>query len=157
VLALGITLVIVGAGLLVAEAHVVSYGLLGLLGLAALVTGTVTALGSAGAATALIIVIAVAIAMASGAAVALAARAGLRAGRTRVRSGPEALVGRLGVVRATSGPVAQVFVDGGLWQARPAWELDDDPPLTKGEAVVVERVNGLTLGVRRAEEWEVES
>jgi membrane protein implicated in regulation of membrane protease activity len=30
--------------------------------------------------------------------------------------------------------------------------MDDE--LTAGDAVVVERVSGLTLGVRRAEEWE---
>jgi membrane protein implicated in regulation of membrane protease activity len=32
---------------------------------------------------------------------------------------------------------------------------DEQPNLAEGERVVVERVNGLTLAVRRAEEWEV--
>jgi membrane protein implicated in regulation of membrane protease activity len=47
-----------------------------------------------------------------------------------------------------------VFVDGALWRAR-AWGLEGDPPLQSGLPVVVENVNGLTLTVRPAEEWEV--
>ena len=35
------------------------------------------------------------------------------------------------------------------------WELEGEPPLTRGQPVVVEHVNGLTLTVRPAEEWEV--
>lgn len=67
----------------------------------------------------------------------------------RVRGGAEGLLGRIGDVR-TSG---QVFVDGALWRARPG--AGEDGPLRPGEPVVVERVDGLTLTVRRAEEWEV--
>ena len=47
-----------------------------------------------------------------------------------------------------------VFVDGALWRAR-AWGLEDEPALSPGDPVVVEGVNGLTLTVRPAEEWEV--
>ncbi len=47
-----------------------------------------------------------------------------------------------------------MFVDGALWRAR-LWELEDEPPLSRGDPIVVERVNGLTLTVRPAEEWEV--
>ncbi len=47
-----------------------------------------------------------------------------------------------------------MFVDGALWRAR-MWELEGEPPLTRGQPVVVEHVNGLTLTVRPAEEWEV--
>ena len=48
-----------------------------------------------------------------------------------------------------------ILVDGALWRARPCWE--DDGPLRVGDHVVVERVKGLTLSVRRAEEWELET
>jgi membrane-bound serine protease (ClpP class) len=57
------------------------------------------------------------------------------------------------VVRRWQNGDGQVFVDGALWRARPSWP-DSDDQLTPGDAVVVERVNGLTLAVRRAEEWE---
>ena len=46
-----------------------------------------------------------------------------------------------------------MFVDGALWRARPSWP-DGEQELAAGDAVVVERVSGLTLAVRRAEEWE---
>jgi membrane-bound serine protease (ClpP class) len=50
--------------------------------------------------------------------------------------------------------MAQVFVDGALWRARPMW--DGEETLREGDAVVVESVRGLTLGVRHAEQWELE-
>jgi membrane protein implicated in regulation of membrane protease activity len=46
-----------------------------------------------------------------------------------------------------------VLVDGALWRARRSW-ADDDEELGLGDPVVVERVSGLTLAVRKAEEWE---
>ena len=74
---------------------------------------------------------------------------------TRVQSGAEGLCGRRGVVRRWSEPSGQVFVDGALWRARHEWPLGDDETLHEGDAVVVERVSGLTLCVRRADEWEL--
>jgi membrane protein implicated in regulation of membrane protease activity len=79
-------------------------------------------------------------------------RKGLAASRHRVRSGPERLVGRVGEVRAAPAPVGQV--DGALWRAR-VWAADEDAALQRGDPIVVERVDGLTLTVRRAEQWEV--
>src|SRR5919202_3731549 len=79
----------------------------------------------------------------------------VRTRRLAVRSGAEALVGRVGVVRAVPAPVGQVFVEGALWRAR-LWPLEQEPPqLEQGDPVVVEHVDGLTLTVRPAEEWEV--
>ena len=46
-----------------------------------------------------------------------------------------------------------MLVDGALWRARRSW-AEDDEELEAGDPVVVERVSGLTLGVRKAEEWE---
>jgi membrane protein implicated in regulation of membrane protease activity len=56
-------------------------------------------------------------------------------------------------VRSWNGEGGQVFVDGALWRARCS-VLEEDTELDAGDAVVVERVSGLTLAVRRAEEWE---
>ena len=58
------------------------------------------------------------------------------------------------MVRTWTGDAGQVFVDGALWRARQSLE-DDEGQLDAGDSIVVERVNGLTLGVRRAEEWEM--
>lgn len=149
---LGIALLVIGAGLLVAEAHLPSYGALGTSGLVALVAGAAFAIDGAGGGALLILVVTVTLAAVAGAVLLYAGRQTLTAVRSRTLTGPEGLVGRLGVVRA-AGPGAQVFVDGALWRARPCW---DEEALHEGDAVVVERVNGLTLGVRRAEEWELE-
>jgi membrane-bound serine protease (ClpP class) len=86
--------------------------------------------------------------------VLLVARKGLATRRIRARGGAEGLVGRLGEVRAAPSPVGCVFVDGALWRAR-RWGLEGEPELQPGDPVVIERVSGLTLTVRPAEEWEV--
>jgi membrane-bound serine protease (ClpP class) len=83
----------------------------------------------------------------------VATRKALAAGGRRASSGREALGGRMGVVRSWGAGGGQVFVDGALWRARPSWS-DDAEELGVGDTVVVERVSGLTLAVRRAEEWE---
>ena len=74
----------------------------------------------------------------------------LAARRARVRSGAEGLVGRVGEARAGG----QVFLDGALWRAR-QWNFEEEAVLERGDPIVVERVDGLTLTVRRAEDWEV--
>jgi membrane protein implicated in regulation of membrane protease activity len=63
-------------------------------------------------------------------------------------------LGLVGEVRAAPAPVGQVFLDGALWRAR-VWAADGDAALRRGDPIVVERVDGLTLTVRRAEEWEL--
>jgi membrane-bound serine protease (ClpP class) len=75
--------------------------------------------------------------------------------RARIQAGAEALCGRVGVVRGWSEPGGQVFIDGALWRARHGWAEIDGEALREGDPVVVERVSGLTLSVRRAEEWEL--
>ena len=69
--------------------------------------------------------------------------------------GPEAVAGHIGVVRAAESGEARVFVDGALWRAQPLWFEGESERLHEGDPVVVERVKGLTLGVRKADEWEV--
>lgn len=152
--ALGALLAILGGVLLVAEAHLPTAGVLGVLGTVALAGGLVLALGAVGG-IALAVLVSLAVAAVSGAFVVLAARKTSAARRRRVRSGPESLVGRIGVVRGASGAVEHVFVDGALWRARPSWQDEEQRALQAGDPVVVERVNGLTLSVRPAEEWEV--
>lgn len=153
-LGLGIVLLVAGTALLVLEAHVVSYGVLGLAGLAAMVLGAVLAIDAAGGGLALVLVIGLALAFAGGVLLLGAVRQVALVARGRARTGAEALVGRVGVVRAPPAPLGQVLVEGALWRARPL--LDEDEVLDVGDPIVVERVSGLTLGVRRAEEWELE-
>jgi membrane-bound ClpP family serine protease len=147
-----VALVIVGAALLVAEAHVPS-GVLGATGGVALAGGAALALAGAGGGVAVVVAVVLGTMVVTGLWLALAARKALEARRLRSASGREALAGRYGVVRRWQNGDGQVFVDGALWRARPSWP-DSEEELTVGDAVVVERVTGLTLAVRRAEEWE---
>jgi membrane-bound ClpP family serine protease len=150
-------LLVLGVVLLVAEAHLPTFGGLGVAGVAALVSGTALAVDAAGGGVALIVSVALAIGVGAGALLLYAVRASLPVARARARTGAEALVGQIGVVRQAPAPFGQILVDGALWRARPCWEDEDAPKLRVGDHVVVERVKGLTLSVRRAEEWELEA
>ena len=151
---IGLLLVLVGAALVVAEAHVPSHGALGTAAAVALATGIGLLVSGAGLGAAAVLGAVVATALFSLALVLLMARKGLATRRIRARGGAEGLVGRLGEVRAPPAPVGCVFVDGALWRAR-RWDLEGEPELQPGDPVVIEQVSGLTLTVRPAEEWEV--
>jgi membrane-bound ClpP family serine protease len=150
--ALGIALVLVGAALLVAEAHVPS-GVLGVLGGCVLAAGAAVAIAAAGGG---LVIVLPAMFAAGGVTVlwlSIATRKAIASQALGARAGREALAGRLGVVRRWNGKDGQVLVDGALWRARRSW-ADEDGDLEAGDQIVVERVSGLTLAVRKAEEWE---
>jgi membrane-bound serine protease (ClpP class) len=150
---LGVALVLLGAALVVAEAHVPA-GVLGVAGGISLAAGTALAIAGAGGGPVLILPLALGAGAIAAVWVLVATRKALAAQSRRTRSGGEALSGRLGTVRAWTGGDGQVLVDGALWSARRSW-MDDDGSLHAGDQVVVERVSGLTLAVRKAEDWEV--
>lgn len=150
--ALAVVLMVVSVGLLLVEAHVTTGGFIAAGAIVALVSGVALALASSGAALGVVLAVAVAITVVAGAGLWVAARSMLSIARRRPSTGPQAMVGHLGLVRGDDA-VPHVFVDGGLWRAQPS-PLDGDRALRDGDRVVVERVQGLTLCVRRAEEWE---
>jgi membrane-bound serine protease (ClpP class) len=151
---LSVVLMIAGALLLVAEAHVVSYGVLGVAGILSLVAGAVLAVDAAGGSVAVALALAIPMALVAVALLLIAGRKALALRRRRPQGGSTGLIGRVGVVRQAPTPIGHVLVEGELWRARNSW-ADDEPALREGEHVVVEQVHGLTLAVRRAEEWEV--
>jgi membrane-bound ClpP family serine protease len=150
-----VALLVTGAALMVAEAHVASYGLLGVAGALVLAGGVGLALEAGGVSLVLVLALAAALCAGLSALGLVAARASLRIQRRRALGGAQGLVGRVGVVRRALTPVGVVAVMGELWNARPAWS-ESEPAPVEGEDVIVERVHGLTLWVRRAEEWEVQ-
>jgi membrane-bound ClpP family serine protease len=152
--ALGVALLLVGAALLVAEAHVPG-GIFAAAGGVALIAGGMIVITLLGGGAAVAVPVGVGLAAAAGGWALLVTRKARSARRVRVQAGTEALCGRVGVVRRWSEPTGQVFVEGALWRARRGWAETDEENLQEGDLVVVERVKGLTLSVRRAEEWEL--
>ena len=76
----------------------------------------------------------------------------------RVRTGAEGIIGHIGTVRNWTEASGSVTVDGALWRARRSLgpdEDDEERELHTGDPIVVEQLNGLTLSVRPAEEWEL--
>ena len=153
--ALGSVLVVLGAALMVAEAHMPSHGVLGTGAAAALTAGVVLVLSDAGAPGGAVAAAGIAVALAGLALAWLLLVKSLAARRLAVRSGPRALVGRVAIVRSVPAPIGRVQLDGALWRAR-LWDLEEEgAPVAEGSAVVIESIEGLTLTIRPAEEWEV--
>jgi membrane protein implicated in regulation of membrane protease activity len=152
--ALGLALIVLAVALFVAEAHLSSGGLIGSAAGSAAVGAAALLLLSAGAGAALVLVVSLFMAGAAASLLVLTRQRILRPITTRPRTGREALVGHVGVVRSTAGPETQIFIDGSLWRAV-LTPVHEEPALHDGDRVVVERVNGLTLCVRKAEEWEL--
>jgi len=150
----GLALLVLGTALAVAEAHVVSHGMLGSAAVAALAAGVAMIVAGAGAGLAAGLAVGLAAGAVGAAYLAFVVARVLAVRRSPVRSGPAGLIGCRGEVRTLRGPTGQVLVDGALWRAR-VWAAEEDAELHTGDPIVVERVDGLTLTVRRAEEWEV--
>ena len=152
---IGLFLLVVSAALAVAEAHVPTHGALGAAAVATLAAGVALVAGGAG--TSILLALATGAAVAAVGAVYLwvVVHKALAARRMRVRSGAQGLIGKIGEVRATPAPFGKVFLDGALWKARLWCPEDEEAKLECGDPIVVERVDGLTLTVRRAEDWEL--
>ncbi len=150
-------LLVIGAVVAVAEAHYPTHGIAGGLGVVAMAIGAVLAISGLGAGLLLGLLAGGALAGSGVGLLALSLKQGAGARRRRVRTGAEGIVGHLGVVRSWGDSSGSVALDGSLWRARRSAAEDDDAEqsLRAGDPVVVERLSGLTLSVRRAEDWEL--
>jgi membrane-bound serine protease (ClpP class) len=135
----GLILVLLGASLLVVDAHVTSHGALTLSGLVAMAVGLVTLFHKAPAPYHVNTTVVVVVTVLLGGAWAFAMGKAVDVQGAPVRFGPRDVVGMEGVVRDND----YVFVRGELWRA------ESDTPLLAGERVRVAGLRGLTLDVRR--------
>ena len=135
----GIVLVLLGAALLVVDAHVVSHGALTVSGLISLVIGLLLLFHNAPAPYHTSVPLVASVAVAIGLFWAFALSKAVQVRRSPVSVGPQQIVGRVAEVRGDG----LVYVNGELWQARAA----DGSRLEPGEHVTVEGVDGLTLTV----------
>jgi membrane-bound serine protease (ClpP class) len=153
--ALGVVLLILGGILVAVEAHVPRLGMLGGPGVIALGAGALLAVGGLGGGLAIGIATALVLVLAGAGILTVTLRKGIAVRRRRIRTGAEGLIGRLGVVRSWEDGHGKVLVDGCLWRARNSWRDEQPAELHEGDEIVVEHLDGLTLSVRPAEEWEL--
>jgi membrane-bound ClpP family serine protease len=147
------TLLVVGAVVAVAEAHYPAHGIAGGIGVAAMAVGAVLAISGLGGGLLAGLLAGGALAAAGVGVLTLTVKQGTLVRGRRVRTGAEGIVGHVGVVRDWAEARGSVALDGALWHARRSATEEDE--LRAGDSVVVERLNGLTLCVRRAEDWEL--
>lgn len=140
----GLALLLLGAGMLVAEAFLPTFGVLGVGGLVAFLIGSLflfdrdatgiavsrSLVATAGGGVALIMLV--------------IATLVVRSQRARVHGGAEGMIGEVGVVRSALGPAGTVVVRGEHWNAVA------EAPVPPGSSVEVVAVDGLTLRVRPA-------
>jgi membrane-bound serine protease (ClpP class) len=144
VAAIGVVLLVLAVGLIVAEAHLPTGGLLGLVGVGALIAGGLLLFDTGGEGPGISPVVVVVVALAFGVSVAFIGQRALAARKEPFKAGREELVGEVGEVRRRIDPDGQVFIEGALWRARAA---DPDEPIEAGYRVRVESIDGLTLTV----------
>src|SRR3954469_18366617 len=137
----GVFLVLLGAALLVIDAHVTSHGALTLSGLVAIAIGLVTLFHKAPPPYHTNVWLVVAFTATIGGFWALAISKAIAVRHAPVRMGPQDIVGMEGEAR----PGGQVYVRGELWRAR------SDESLRPGDRVRVAGLDGLTLDVHRIE------
>jgi membrane-bound serine protease (ClpP class) len=144
---------VIGAVVAVGEAHYPTHGIAGSVGVIAMAIGAVLAISGLGAGVLLGLLAGGALAAAGAGVLAITVHKATTARHRRVRTGAEGIVGHIGVVRSWADSCGSVALDGSLWQARRS--VTEEGELQAGDQVVVERLNGLTLSVRHAEEWEL--
>jgi membrane-bound serine protease (ClpP class) len=139
----GLLLMLLAAAFFVAEMFVVSHGALALAGAAAFVVGSLMLFDPAGDHYQVSIEVALLVAATMAMMVGLAVAKIVQVRRAGVVTGPEELIGQVGVVRRALDPEGLVFVHGELWRARTNGET-----VEPGAQVRVEGLDdGLTLRV----------
>jgi membrane-bound serine protease (ClpP class) len=145
VTAAGIALLVVGIGLIIAEAHLPTSGVLGGVGVLGIALGGLILFDTDSDEFGVSPPVVIAVAVVLGGFLALAVHKVVAARRNPVHTGWEELVGEEGDVRVALSPVGQVFVDGALWRAEAEPGVGRVAP---GVRVRVESVDGLTVRVR---------
>jgi membrane-bound serine protease (ClpP class) len=147
----GVLLLVLGIGMIIAEAHLPTQGILGVSGVAALIASGLLLYDTNSSAFEVSVPVVIVVGLLLGGLLAIAVERAVRARRMPTRTGWEELLGAVGEVRETLDPVGLVFVEGALWRA----ELDesdvDRRPVERGSRVRVDSVDGLTLRVRPVE------
>jgi membrane-bound serine protease (ClpP class) len=138
-----VMLLVAAFALLILEAHFASHGVLAAAGILSLVVGALTLVDGPIPELRVHLATALSAGLAFGLITVFLLRLALRARRSKVRMGGDAMIGQIAVVTQPLGPTGQVMVNGELWQAESA------TPAALGEQVRVRGLRDLTLLVER--------
>jgi membrane-bound serine protease (ClpP class) len=138
----GAALVLVGIGLMIAEAHIGAFGAIGVGGIVAFVIGALMMFPAQAPGFELSTAVVIGAAIGSAALFVLALAALLRSRQRPVVTGSEALIGAIGETVWWQGQEGRVRIEGEIWRARA------DAPLAEGGRVRVDGRDGLLLHVR---------
>lgn len=137
----GLILILLGLGLLVADAHVTSHGALTVAGLTSLSVGGIMLFNGAPPPYHVNVWLVVGVAVALGGFWAFALSKAVEVRRRPVGVGAQTIVGAVGEIRRGG----LVFVNGELWRAR----VENGAELHPGDRVEIDAVEGLTLRVHQ--------
>jgi membrane-bound serine protease (ClpP class) len=140
----GAALVLLGIGLMVAEAHIGSFGVIGIAGIIAFVIGAIMMFPSGAPGFSLSLPVVAAATIMTAALFLLVLTMLLRSRRRPVVTGKEGLLGAEGETVAWDGDEGRVLVNGEIWRARA------QRPLEKGDRIRVIEREGLVLVVELA-------
>jgi membrane-bound serine protease (ClpP class) len=138
----GLGLIVLGVILIVSEAFVPAYGVLGTGGVVSFVIGSVILMDTGVPGYGIALPVVVGIAIAAAAILAGIVWMAMRSHKRPVVSGREEMIGAIGEVVADFEGRGAVHVHGERWQAR------SEVPLQRGQAVAVTAMHGLILDVK---------
>ena len=141
----GVLLIVFAMVLFAVEVKVQSHGILGAGGVVALILGSLILLGGEGPEMRISRTVIATVVITTVLFFLFVVGAAFRAQRRKVSTGSEGLVGEQGVALTDLAPSGRVFVHGEYWEA------DAVEPIDRGAKVVVDRVDGMRLRVRRAQ------
>jgi membrane-bound serine protease (ClpP class) len=138
-----VMLLIAAFALLILEAHFATHGVLAAAGIVALVFGALTLVDGPIPEMRVHLATALSTGLAFGLITVFLLRLAIRARRSKVRMGGDAMIGLIAVVTQPLAPIGQVMVNGELWQA------ESVTPAAPGDQVRVRGLRDLTLLVER--------
>ena len=138
-----VMLLIAAFALLILEAHFATHGVLAAAGIVALVFGALTLVDGPIPEMRVHLATALSTGLAFGLITVFLLRLAIRARRSKVRMGGDAMIGLIAVVTQPLAPIGQVMVNGELWQA------ESVTPAALGDQVRVRGLRDLTLLVER--------
>ncbi|HET9490390.1 MAG TPA: nodulation protein NfeD [Methylomirabilota bacterium] len=141
----GLLLIILGVGLMLAEIKIVSHGILGVGGVAALLLGSLMLFEAPEVGFRVSWWVLLPTVSATAGTFLVVVAAGVRALGRRPMLGASGLVGQVGVARTRLAPEGQVSIQGEIWRA-----IADGAPIEEGAPARIVGVQGLTLKVVKA-------